>query len=482
MSAVLKDETIIRFPTPYTPQNILFEWNEIHPVAQCLVAPCGTKVGKSFGAAMWLGKEALINARLFCVWFAPTLAKARIGYRYLKAMLDIPGVTECLDGKMEIRFGNGSVIHFMHGRDAEVTIEGEAIDRFVIDETGKITRQVWYSLLTTITQTVGLGIVTGTPRGSGWYKDVFKMARAGDPFFCWAQIRTEQSPYVSKHAIESNKRLLPPLLYRQYFEAAFVSSGTTFGDLSSMWDDNIILSTERGKTRFWRHPNAEMINGDIFHGVDIAKKRDYTVFYSVNQTGHLVGYCRFNKLSYPVQVRRLKAYLSKYFADCENIIAFDATGIGEAFGDTIAEEEIDATIVPVVFTNRSKAHMITRMIVAIESGFHTAPRIPEIEEEFTAYEMSLTPLGLPKFSAPTGEHDDIVSAALLAVSRAYNSNQSEKAEKMLEQALDDKIPDEDVLAAYADVAGSTVEDDEFFENAIIEYDDDEEQFSELLEA
>jgi hypothetical protein len=150
------------------------------------------------------------------------------------------------------------------------------------------------------------------------------------------------------------------------------------------------------------------------------------------------------------------------------MVAFDATGIGEGFGDTIAEEEIDATITPVVFTNRSKASMITKMIVAIENGWHKTPRIPEIEDEFTSYEMSLTPLGVPRFAAPEGEHDDIVSAAMLAISRAYSSTMAEEAERILENALNDKVPDDDVLAAYADVAGES--DDLFFDNDPIEPD------------
>ena len=124
--------------------------------------------------------------------------------------------------------------------------------------------------------------------------------------------------------------------------------------------------------------------------------------------------------------------------------------------------------------------MITRMIVAIESGFHKAPRIPEIEDEFTAYEMTLTKLGMPKFEAPDGEHDDIVSAAMLAISRAYNSCQSEEAERMLEDALNDKIPDEDVLSAYAEVAGVT-DDDDFFAVDTEEH-LDEYEFADLAEA
>ena len=91
-------------------------------------------------------KEALIYQSLYLAWIAPTYLKCRIGYRYVKSMLpDLPGF-RCIDGRLEIHFPNGSFIKFLHGRDAEITVEGEAVDRFVIDEAGKITRQVWHSL------------------------------------------------------------------------------------------------------------------------------------------------------------------------------------------------------------------------------------------------------------------------------------------------------------------------------------------------
>lgn len=482
MASPSRESTIIRLPEPHTGgQEIFFNWTEIFPLAQVLVAPCGTKVGKSFGAALWLGKEALIHDKLFCVWLAPTLDKCKIGYRYLKAMLDIPGITEFVDSRLEIRFGNGSMIRFMHGRDAEVTVEGEAIDRFVIDETGKIKRQVWYSLLTTITQTRGLGIVTGTPRGGGWYKEVFKMARGGgNPFFCWTQLKTIDSPFVTKEAVEANRKLLPTPLFRQYFLAEFVSHGATFGDLEIMWDDSIAVPS--GKVRFWLHPDESKRNGDVFHGVDIAKKKDFTVFYSVNQYGEMVGYARFNRVPYPSQVTRLKTYLEQYFPKADSMLAYDATGIGEAFGDYISEADIEATIVPVVFTNKSKAYMVTKTIMAIESGFHKAPRIPQIEDEFTSYEMTLTPLGLPRFAAPEGEHDDIVSAGIIAISRAFTSSAAEQAEKVLDKALNDKIHEDDELAAYAHLAGAT-DEDQFFDSETEEENPDTFDFdNELKEA
>jgi len=459
------EQVTIILPEPHEEQRIFFDWHLLHPVAQVLVAPCGTKFGKSYGCSLWLAREALENPGSFCVWIAPTYLKAKIGYRYLKAMLNIGGdFVECLDGLLEIRFCNSSFIKFLHGKDAEVTVEGEGVDRFVIDEGGKTAKQLWYSLFTTITQTMGKGIITGTPKGFNWYYDVFRTAKRGDPFYCWAHLMTEDSPYVKPKAIEQAKRLLPKALFDQYYRAMFVSSGSVFGDLSGIWEEG--LKIPEGRVRFWVHPDEKERLKDTIHGIDLAKMQDWTIFYSVNVDGALTGYCRFRHTPYTRQVQRVEEYLKRFYPKTDNHIRYDATGVGIAVGDILADSEVDASVTPVTFTNKSKQEMVTRTTIAIEQGWHKAPRIEDIEHEFASYEVSVTRSGLHSYAAPDGEHDDIVSAGMLAISGAYQSCQAEEAEKLLEEIMGGKIEkDEDSLGEYAKEAGLKPGDDDFFNDS-----------------
>lgn len=503
-------------PSPHTAQGLFYYWSEWNPDAQVLIAPCGTKVGKSFGSAAWLATEALTTPGAFCVWIAPTYRKAKIGFRYIRAMLPDCDWIECVEGKLEIRFGNGAVIHFLHGHDAEITVEGEAIDRFVIDEAAKTKAQVWFSLVTTITQTGGKGIITGTPRGRNWYKTTFDKAAEGvtytwngdkqelhcsstgaENFYVRVTLPTSCSPYVAEKNIKQAERLLPRHLYLQYYEAQFVSESTVFGDLAKMYD----LSLERNgrlKTydpnqnrtidtsgvRFWLHPDQEARRGAITHGVDLAKKQDYTVFYSVNARGQVVGYVRFRRVGYSVVARRLRDYIAKFFAKCENLVRYDATGVGESVGEQIGEvfdaafhdNAIEVSVTAVTFTNKLKATMVTRMIMAIEEGWHKAPRIDTIDNEFSGYEVTVTKHGNCSYAAADGEHDDIVSAALLAVSHAYQSAGAEAGEAALASAMGiegDDAGDMDIIEAYAGSATGGVDDpDDFFEG-----DETEDDFS-----
>jgi hypothetical protein len=442
-------------------QEKFFYWNDDNETAQVLVGPCGTKVGKSFGCALWLSKESLLNKRLYCVWIAPTYLKAKIGYRYMKMMLDIKDVAVCVDGLLEIRLSNGSFIKFLHGRDAEVTVEGEAVDRFVIDESGKISRQVWHSLLTTITQTGGKGIITGTPRGFNWYYDVYRQAKSGDPFFVHTTLKTIDSPYIKPEAIERARRLLPKPLFDQYYLALFVSSGSVFGDLTGIWDES--LRAPQGNVKFWVHPDVKQRSKSIIHGVDIAKKRDYTVFFSVNTDGVVVGFCRFRQVPYTQQAKRFEQYMTRYFkCSDDNIVRFDCTGVGEAVGDLFYELDIDASMTPVIFTNTSKADMVTRLTLAIEQGWLKCPRIEQFEHELASFEVATTKTGLHSYNAAEGEHDDIVCAAMLAVSVAYQTHMAEDAEKILAQTMGGAVRNgkqDDIL----DYVQAAYDDDQFFE-------------------
>ena len=457
MGAALK----LILPPPHDGgQEEFVYWSDNNLIAQCLIAPCGTKVGKSFGSALWLAKETALNPGLFCIWIAPTYLKCKIGYRYLKAMLDVPGLAHCVDGRLEITLSNGSFIKFLHGSDAETTVEGENIDRFIIDESGKIKKQVWYSLFTTITQTGGIGIITGTPRGFNWYYDVYRKAKkTNDPFFVHTTLSTECSPFVLKETIERAKRVLPQALYAQYYLAIFTTSGTVFGDVSNLWTD---LELPKGNLKFWVHPDESKRSIEIVHGVDLAKKRDYTVFFSVNLKGEVVGYCRFRHCPYPMQAQRLELYIKKYFGKSDdNMVRFDCTGVGEAVGDIIYELDIDAAITPVTFTNKSKNNMVTRLTLAIEQNWLKCPRIEEFENELSSYELKVTKTGLHSYNAADGEHDDIVCAAMLAVSVAYQSSLADEAEQLLEDGFKDSNDD---IVDYID-AGYSNKDD-FFDDEL----------------
>ena len=432
-------------------------WSQLYPQAQCLVAPCGTKFGKSFGCALWLSAEALAYRGMYCVWIAPTYYKCQIGYRYIKHMIpDVPGV-KCIDSRLEIHLPNGSFIKFLHGHDAETTVEGDPVDRFVVDESGKQTKQLWFSLLTTITQTRGKGIITGTPRGHTWYYGLYKKAMEGDPFYVGATFKTADSPFIQPEAVSIAKKILPPHLFRQYYEAEFVQDSEVFGDLSKIWDGSVDLSVEN--PRWWVHPDPEERSGTIYTGWDVAKQVDFSVFTSINEAGKLVGYSRFNKIPYTNQVDRLDTYLKKFFPESDNMVRYDATGVGSTIGDIIIDKDLDVSTTPVVFSNKSKLEMVNKLIIAVEQGWFRAPKILQIESEMGSFGVETSPGGLLKYKGENDEPDDVVCSLMLSVPAAY-ANSRAFAEGGFDQFDDLTEEENQVLETVADVYS----EDTFYES------------------
>lgn len=428
----------IQLPEPHPAQEIFTDWETKNPEARVLVAPAGTKVGKSFGCSLWEITAQLVNPGLYGVWIAPTLYKCRVGYRYMKAMLpDIPGI-KCRDSSLEINLANHSFIKFMHGRDAEVTVEGDAIDTFVIDESGKQREQLWHSLFTTITQTDGRGIITGTPRGRNWYYHLYTKALAGDPMLCHAKLRTIDSPYVKQAAVDRAKRILPPLLYSQYYLADFVSDSSVYGALDGVWRDELPVL----RPGFWLHPDAELRRQTVVMGVDLAKRHDYTVITAITGKGETVGFLRMRRKTYQEQAQILAKFAS-YFGGDDNEIRYDRTGVGDAVGEEISrifdKHPGDWTISPVIFTNASKQEMVSRVTWAIETGFWRCPRIPRLEHEMINLEVSTSKSGLATYSAPPGDHDDCHWSLALALSGVHSSNAMGRSVDMIEAAMSGQL-------------------------------------------
>jgi phage FluMu gp28-like protein len=181
-------------------------------------------------------------------------------------------------------------------------------------------------------------------------------------------------------------------------------------------------------------------------GVDLAKRNDYTVFFAVNGSGHVVGFCRLRRKSYGDQARILARFAS-HFQGEGNEVRYDRTGVGDAVGEEISKaferHNGDWSVTPVVFTNASKQEMVSRLTAAIESGWFSSPRLPRFEHELINMEVAVTKSGLHTYSCPSGDHDDCHWAAALAVSGAHALSSYDSSMDMIEAALSGKLITDD---------------------------------------
>lgn len=400
-------------PHSYKQRTVMnaFHWRE---VMEIWVA-CGTKWGKTLGASSAICAASGRREQALYRWIAPVYTQSKIGWKYCRRMLPA-NMIESNKSDLSVRFPHlDTDIQFFHGQNAE-SIEGEASAGNVLDEAAKLKADVYPAVKTTTTRTKGLIMGVSTPNGKNWFYDRCMEARdemllakrqGRLPRMIFLTAPTINNPSIDPRIIAEAKRALPERLFKQYYLAQFIDDATVFIGFQDCLFGEPVFMDDGYQT--WYAPDYE--TKTVVIGADWAKSQDRTVFTAIDvQSRKLVGFMRFYKTPYTEAIRRLCLF-SRKFADTI-VVLHDKTGIGDAIDDQLAYTELPYE--GVVFTNKSKADMATKLMTSFEQQTLRVPRIDVLQREVDAYETKTTPSGLITFSAPTGKHDDIVSSLMLS--------------------------------------------------------------------
>ena len=377
----------------------------------------GTKFGKSLALSSGLGAASWVNKNGLYRWIAPVYSQAKIGFKYHKFLLPNDSLkVDNSEPSITIKHNN-TKIEYRSGKHPE-DLEGEATQGNCLDEAAKMKRQVYDSVKTTTTITRGPIMGFSTPKGKGWFHDkcmeakeiMERCIREGrPPTHIFLTAPTATNPNVTKEAILEAKRTLSDRLFRQYYLAEFIDDGSTFLNFRQCafpvdWEPE-------GQIHTWFHDEAD--DCEVIIGVDWAKKNDYTVFIAmdlVSVTPMVVGYSRFQGISYVEAIKQLMLFTKKFKRI--HMVRHDRTGVGEAIDDMLGGSGLPFE--GVVFSNQSKSSMVSQLMLTFEREEIVYPNIPEIVYELDIYEVKTSATGAMRYEAPTGCHDDIVSALLLA--------------------------------------------------------------------
>ena len=279
-----------------------------------------------------------------------------------------------------------------------------------MDEAARQPYDSFVSLLTTVTQTRGWGIIISTPKGRGWFYDVYqrgeKFDEEGRPRFEagedkypeWFSIRmpTWANPHVPKESIAEMKNNLPEDVFRQEVAAEFLmdSAGVFRGIRECI--KGTFQDPQRGH--------------QYTLGVDLGRLKDFTVTFVIdNHNRHIVYFDRFNQLSWEVQRHRIVELGKRYHAN----VVIDSTGIGDPIVEDIQNSGVRVTPYKIGGT-AAKQQLIDKLRVNIERQAISFPFIPALKRELESYEYEVSDRGTIKYSAPQGQHDDCVIALSLA--------------------------------------------------------------------
>jgi len=440
-------EFTLELPRPHSAKQAIL----VNPPTRFNWACAGSKFGKTMGAVLFIIKEVFLKPNRKGRWIAPTYTQAAIALRYIQDMLP-PNLYTLHKQKMEIKFLNGTVLQF-RSADKPTNLEGDGIHFFVFDEVAKSKKEAYVSHLSTLTQTQGYGWYLSTPFGKNHFYKNFMYAKSGvDPMHSAHHFRTEDNPKVSKEAIETARRTLPPHLFRQYWLAEFLDDSSVFTGFREC-QEGVSIAFSSDKEQWFAHNTKER---KVVIGVDWAKSVDFTVFTAWDYTEKkLVGYWRFQGYRYPDQIKFLQYFCTKF--NRVEIIYHDKTGVGSAIDDMLAIAHLPYE--GIVFSNDSKSQMVNDLIMAFQTKELLIPKLETMESELDAYEVTLSLLGKPRYNAPAGLHDDIVSSMLLGWSACLEYASSDLEIKIVEDTAKSDMID---IESYYNKIQREAEDEEIW--------------------
>jgi hypothetical protein len=409
-----RKSVVLQLPNAHPKQHELITALDTNPNLRFVVGACGTKFGKTYGTTIAMVKYAWTSRNSLNWWVAPTYAQSKMAFAMIKRLLP-EGTFDPYqaDMKIVIKTPAGeeySTIEFKSGDNPD-SLRGFGVHFFVMDEAARCPYESFVSLLTTTTQTRGKGFVISTPKGRGWFYDVYQKGEKfyddgtakfsesdPDPHPEWFSIRMPSwlNPRVDRKTIEEMRRNLPEDVFQQEVGAQFLtdSAGVFRG----------IKGCIRGELQ------PPVAGQSYVMGVDLARLKDYSVITVMNrEQKHVVHFDRFNQISWQVQYQRIIETAKRYRAT----VVMDSTGIGDPIVEAIQSAGI--RVVPYKITGTTaKQQLIEKLRVNIEKGKISFPLIPVMRRELESYEYEISDAGRISYSAPSGQHDDTVISLALA--------------------------------------------------------------------
>ncbi|MEM0503421.1 MAG: phage terminase large subunit [Thermosphaera sp.] len=390
-----KRKLVINF-SPHPQQEIVLN----HP-ARFKVLACGRRWGKTTLCLFEILKTAWENPNAVCWWIAPTYRQSEIGYRALERVLKDSDIVERHSRKeMTIELVNGSLIEFKSAERPD-NLHGEGLSLVVVDEAARIDgEKVWYEALRpTLADTGGKAMLISTPKGKNWFfREWLKGYRHDDPEYASWQFPTWGNPFINPKEIESLKRNMPELTFREQIMAEFIETGgVVFRNVRECIDNTIVLPEPPDPLKVY------------VMGVDLARKEDFTVIVVLDMNGRLVYFDRFNELDWKVQKERI-VKASRLYNNAPVLI--DATGVG----DPIVQELLNAgvNVRGYKFTTVSKDALIQNLALRLENLEIRFPDIPQLIKELEGFDFEVLPSGRITYKSALGTDDCVMALALAA--------------------------------------------------------------------
>jgi Terminase large subunit, T4likevirus-type, N-terminal len=389
-----------------------------------LVTVSARQLGKTFACACWLLAQAWEHPETLNWWCAPTLKQARIGYRRMKSIAQsagilLPGDKGFTDFTMTLRVINGATIECRTWKNPD-HLQGESIYALVVDEAGLLTSAARAMMSSGRAALLGPARYIGNPGPTGsefWtlHHQATEGKAVGDGYWdllkwTWETRRDALAPQQRigyQRFIDDARRTMAPFQFSRLFEADWaIPEKSIFGaSISKLANGGLLLAPDPKP-----HPGHPYVVG-----WDIGVTSDYTVGAPLCLTCFSVtDFYRDRPGTTDGLATKMVDYTRRW-NDAQMVIEKNGLGI-TTFNDAA---RLYKRVQGWQTDNVNKRTAVFEVLNRLENGGLTLPKIPAMLTELTDYESQQNSKTQTwTFGAPTGGHDDIVMALLIAVGSA----------------------------------------------------------------
>ena len=270
--------------------------------------------------------------------------------------------------------------------DNPVSLLGEGLDWLIVDEAARLKPVIWQSHLSQrLIDKRGWALLISTPRGKGWFYDLFLRGQGRDPEYRSWNSPSWENPHLDRALIEQERTRLPERVFNQEYGGQFLEGA-----------GSVFRYVRDAATGEWDEPDNLTY---YYGGLDLAKVEDYTVLVILNQDGKVVFADRFHRLDWSVQINRIRTAAERYRA----CVLVDSTGAGEPIFESLRKAGCRVKAYP--FTARSKAALIDNLALLLEQRKLVLPKPdlwPHGIEELENFEYAISDAGHVRTSRALG--------------------------------------------------------------------------------
>lgn len=370
------------------------------------VVACGVRWGKTLCAAMEGVAAALAPQEKSMGWVvAPTYDLAD---KVFREIVEIVGsklghrIVTIKEGERRLLLRNmlGGISEVRaKSADNPVSLLGEGLDWLIVDEAARLKPSVWEGHLSQrLLDKRGWALLISTPKGKGWYYEMFRRGLGRDPDFASWNSPSWENPILDRVLIDQERTRLPERVFAQEYGGQFIEgAGAVFRNVREC------------ATGTYSWPLKGI---SYYGGLDLARIEDYTVLCVVDQYRRVVWTDRFHRIDWSQQVARITETMRTYNW-CRTRV--DSTGVGDPIFEAL--RSAGCPVMDYRLTAASKTALIDNLALMLEQKLLVLPQPdlwPEGIDELESYEYSVSEMGHVRSSAPSGGHDDTVIALALA--------------------------------------------------------------------